>query len=175
MTFSGFLFIGLSFLCTSICCFFFSHMHISHTSPSALKQKTGFVFPGSQKLQGILSEMRQLLHTSNMSLPPTYFHTGWTYGLYYQQWRKPLAGADDGNTRAAELECSLPRRLSETDRATRGVGGDANTKRPSSSAAAASKKKKKMTGFLFTKEKRNARAGWSSAAFLTVWRRAREG
>lgn len=70
----------------------FSHKHI-HTSYTPLKQKTGCVFRGLQKLQGILSQMRQLLHASNMSLPHAYFHTGWMWTS--PPVKQPLTRTDD--------------------------------------------------------------------------------
>lgn len=35
------------------CSHTYTHTHMGYTSPSELKQKTGFVFLGLQKLQGI--------------------------------------------------------------------------------------------------------------------------
>lgn len=52
---------------------------------------------GLPKLRGILIEMRQLPHTSNMSLSCHIFHTDWS---------NTMPRADDGDMGAADLECT---------------------------------------------------------------------
>lgn len=161
-----------------VCCLWvFSLLHMSTYTihqHRELKQKAGFVFRGLQKLQGILSEMCQLLHTSNMSLSSHIFSHWLDIWTYTSTFIQPPISADDWGTRAAILECTLcllPSCLSERkdyDRVAQGVRGDTNTM-----SVVRYGWHFKMTGLLFTE--RNVDIGLSSAAFLTVWKWAREG
>lgn len=67
------------------------HIHMTYTSSLGVNQKHGFVCAALQNFFWILSEMLQLLHTSNMSLPS---HT-LSHRLDLPSTVQPLTSADD--------------------------------------------------------------------------------
>lgn len=98
--------------------------------------------------------------------PPIYFHTDWMYRHYYykvQKWRLTHGGCRPGMY--TMIITVLFKQERNTDKV---MQGDTNTM-----SVFRRGWHFEMTGLLFTK--RNVDTGLSSAAFLTVWKVAREG